>query len=80
MEGYFRALASTVALGVNACAALFIAIGALEAVYRVALRYTPHADAVVSRKAIWVSFATWLILALEFELAADVLETAISPT
>jgi uncharacterized membrane protein len=27
-----------------------------------------------------VWFATWLLLALEFELAADVLRTAISPT
>jgi uncharacterized membrane protein len=27
-----------------------------------------------------VRFAVWLLLALEFELAADVLRTAISPT
>ena len=80
MEELFRTLASSVALGVNACAALFIAIGAIEAVYHVATRYTPRVAAVIPRKAIWVSFATWLVLALEFELAADVLETAISPT
>ena len=80
MEEYFRALAGAVALGVNVCAALFIAVGAIEALYRIVLRYTPHTGAVIPRKAIWVSFATWLLLALEFELAADVLETAISPT
>jgi uncharacterized membrane protein len=80
MEEYFRALATGVALAVNACAALFIAFGAIEAVYSIIRRYTPHTSAAIPRKAIWVSFATWLLLALEFELAADVLETAISPT
>ena len=35
---------------------------------------------VLGRKEIWVRFAVWLLLALEFELAADVLQTAISPT
>ncbi len=44
-------------------------------------RYSPHARAsVLGRKEIWVRFAVWLLLALEFELAADVLQTAISPT
>ena len=44
-------------------------------------RYTPSGRAsVLSRKEIWVRFAVWLLLALEFELAADVLQTAISPT
>jgi hypothetical protein len=47
MEEYFQAFASAVALGVNACAALFIAIGAIEAVYRIVARYTPHATNVI---------------------------------
>jgi uncharacterized membrane protein len=29
---------------------------------------------------IWMHFATWLLLGLEFELAADVIRTAIAPT
>jgi uncharacterized membrane protein len=80
MEDAFRVFASAIALAANACAALFIAIGVIEAVYLLVRRYAPHTASIVSRKAIWVSFATWLLLALEFELAADVLETAISPT
>jgi uncharacterized membrane protein len=81
MEEIFQRFAAAVAIGVEAAAALFIAIGAVEAVYLVLRRYTPHArTSVLSRKEIWVRFAVWLILALEFELAADVLQTAISPT
>ena len=48
--------------------------------YLLARRFAPHSHSVVGRKEIWVRFALWLILALEFELAADVLHTAISPT
>jgi len=81
MEELFNRFASAVAIGVEAAAALFIAIGAIEAVFLVVRRYTPHGRAsVIGRKEIWVGFAVWLLLALEFELAADVLQTAISPT
>jgi uncharacterized membrane protein len=81
MEELFRTFAGAVALGVEACAVLFIAVGAIEAVYLLIRRYSSRGNAnVVRRKEIWVRFAVWLLLALEFELAADVLRTAISPT
>jgi len=32
------------------------------------------------RRGAWVRFAVWLLLGLEFELAADIIRTAISPT
>jgi uncharacterized membrane protein len=79
MEELFNRFASAVAVGVEAAAALFIAIGAIEALFLLVRRYTPSGS-VLSRKEIWVRFAVWLLLALEFELAADVLQTAISPT
>jgi uncharacterized membrane protein len=80
MEALFRAFAGTVALGVEMCAALFIAVGAIEALYFLIRRYTRGDATSIGRKAIWVQFAVWLLLALEFELAADVLQTAISPS
>jgi uncharacterized membrane protein len=81
MEELFKSFAESVAIAVEAAAALFIAIGALEAVYHLVVRYTPHhGKSVMGRKQIWVQFAVWLLLALEFELAADVLRTAISPS
>jgi uncharacterized membrane protein len=81
MEEFFHWFAGTVAICVEGAAALFIALGAAEALYLLVRRYAPHSPtSVASRKEIWVRFAVWLILALEFELAADVLHTAISPT
>jgi uncharacterized membrane protein len=80
MEEQFREVVGFIALGVEAAAALFIAIGAIEAIYRVALLLSSRSAHPVSRKRIWVRFAVWLLLALEFELAADVLQTTIAPT
>jgi uncharacterized membrane protein len=75
---------SAVALGLEVCAMAFIAVGAIESVYGLIRRVSPlrhpQATSAVRKKEIWVWFATWLLLALEFELAADVLRTAISPT
>jgi uncharacterized membrane protein len=81
MEETFREIVGAIALAVEAGAALFIAIGALEALYRLALNLShPLGAHPGSRKRIWVRFAVWLLLALEFELAADVLRTTIAPS
>jgi uncharacterized membrane protein len=80
MEELFKGLAAAVALGVEASAALLIAVGAVEALYNTARRLAPGLKGVIHKKEIWVRFATWLLLALEFELAADVIRSAISPT
>jgi uncharacterized membrane protein len=80
MEELFKVLAGRIALGVEAGAALLIAAGAIEAFYLSARRLAPGLIGVIHKKEIWVRFATWLLLGLEFELAADVIRSAISPT
>jgi uncharacterized membrane protein len=80
MEELFKTLVETVALAVEASAALFIAIGAIEAIYHITLGIAGASGTAFRRKQIWVRFAVWLLLALEFELAADVLRSAIAPT
>ena len=81
MEDLLKIAIRDVAMFVQAAATAFIAAGALEAIYLVIRRYSSGpAAAAVRKKDIWVRFAVWLLLALEFELAADVLETAVSPT
>jgi uncharacterized membrane protein len=37
------------------------------------------ADELTGRE-IWLKFATWILLALEFALAADIVRTAVAPT
>jgi uncharacterized membrane protein len=80
MEQLFKALAGHVALGVEAAAALLITIGAIEALFNTARRLARTIDGIIHKREIWVRFATWLLLALEFELAADVIRSAISPS
>ena len=76
----FAQVADWIELGVEAGAALLIAIGAAEALFlslRALLRGRETAGA---RKAAWLRFGVWLLLALEFELAADIVRSAIAPT
>ncbi len=81
MEDLFKTLVGSIALGVEACAVLFIAIGAIEALYHLAFGIAGQSGSGAFRKKqIWVHFAVWLLLALEFELAADVLRSTVAPT
>ena len=75
VEELFRHWASYLALMVEALAAIFIAVGAIDAV-RV-LVTSPQEG---RRRAVWQRFGVWLLLSLEFELGADIVRTAISPT
>lgn len=63
----------------EAVSVLVVAFGGIEAVYqtlRAPLRsYAAHA----SRRDIWLSLVRWLLLGLEFMLAADIVRSTISP-
>ncbi|MCG3161287.1 MAG: hypothetical protein JMDDDDMK_02438 [Acidobacteria bacterium] len=78
MEELFKEIASRIALGVEAVAALIIVYGAAEAV--TGLLRPRLDDSRGRRKRVWHRFGLWLILGLEFMLAADIVRTAISPT
>ncbi len=70
--------ATWVALGVEAAAALLIGVGAVQTLL---MLFDPRGSLTIGRKRLaWIGFARWLVLALEFELAADIIRTAISPT
>ena len=80
MEEVFKQFASTVALSVEAAAALIITIGTAEALYTIARSAFVIEGQLHTRKKIWLRFGVWLMLGLEFELAADIIRSAISPT
>lgn len=84
MEDQFKELAGVVALGVEAAAAAIIVFGAVQALVRIAASLFKPLVAghriIGERKAIWQGFGVWLLLGLEFELAADIVRTAISPS
>ena len=77
MEELLKSFWGMAATIVEGAAALLIAIGAAEAFVMSLLRFrSPTAQ----KMQIWMHFATWLLLGLEFELAADVIRTAIAPS
>jgi uncharacterized membrane protein len=76
----FKELAGYIALGVEGAAALIIAYGAVEAIWGSILAIVGKRPRQRQRKEVWLGFAMWLLLGLEFELAADILRTAIAPT
>jgi uncharacterized membrane protein len=78
MEEGARRFMEAIALFVEVAAALLITVGALDALGR--LVAAGLRGGVLHRRAVWLHFATWLVLALEFELAGDVVRTAVSPS
>lgn len=80
MVEMFRTASEYVALGLECLSVITIAVGAIEAMYRVApaLRFRLGSHGV--RRAAWLSLARWLLLGLEFMLAADIVRTAIAPS
>jgi uncharacterized membrane protein len=80
MEEFFSRGAAYVTLVVEAGAALIIFFGAIEALVSTAVSLFNRDQPIATRKHIWVRFAMWLLLALEFELAADIIRSAIAPS
>ena len=79
-EEFFKTSASWLALIVEIIACVIIAAAMIEAVTTI---FTGKGDAshpLSRRKEVFLRFGSWLILALEFELAADIIRSAIAPT
>jgi uncharacterized membrane protein len=80
VEEILHRAASGVALALEALSVLAIALGGAETAVRTFVPWLLHRRAPGMRRAAWMSFGRWLLLGLEFMLAADVVRTVISPT
>ena len=78
MESLFEQLLHWLRLAVEAAAAFWIAIGFVYAFVELVVAHLRRDTA--SFKDIRLVFSRYLSLALEFQLAADILSTAIAPT
>ena len=68
------------ARGVEFAAALIIGVAAIEATFKaIALFFNPKSDP-ARKNDVRLTFARWLAVALELELGADILNTAVTPT
>ena len=79
IEDYFQTAANFIELGVDALAVLMVGLAAVDAAFR-SLQNAFRPGRALKLRAIWLNFAGWILLALEFSLGADVIGTAIAPT
>ena len=80
MEAFLHNVGHTLALIIEAIALFLIAVGTIEAlVNMVRILPTPLTSG-QRRRTVWLDFAQWLVAALTFQLAADLIGTSFSPT
>ena len=80
MEYFLQNFAIHVALVLEAISIVVITIGGAEAAYRVFWPLLRRQVTQGLRRAAWLSLARWLVLGLEFMLAADIVRTVVHPT
>jgi uncharacterized membrane protein len=82
IQDIFKASTLYLAMGVEGAAALVIGLAALEAVIRALSSCLGRANGRGGevRDQIRLGLGRWLAVGLEFELAADILRTAVAPT
>ena len=79
MLDLFKEANNYLAAAIEAAAAILIGIAAIEATVRALVCFASKAPA-GWKDQVRLGLGAWLALALEFELAADILRTAIAPT
>jgi uncharacterized membrane protein len=79
VEELFKEVARTIALGAEAGAVLIIGYGTVEAFVLILKGFNRRWES-GTRKEAWLRLGMWLLLGLEFELAADIVRSVISPT
>ncbi|RJF85655.1 DUF1622 domain-containing protein [Sphingomonas cavernae] len=80
MEESLKIAASYSALMLEITVVIIVAYGAIEALVRVVTHLVTQRPGTWSRREVWLRFATWILLALEFALGADIIRTAVAPT
>ncbi|XYD09109.1 DUF1622 domain-containing protein [Methylobacterium sp. NMS12] len=87
MEETIKAFTLWLAVGTEAAAALIIGLATIEAVLSALLLFVPSvASRIVgegpqaAKEQVRLKLGRWLAVALEFELGADILRTAVAPT
>lgn len=80
MESLVLGAARQVALAINVIAVIVVMAGVVQAVVALLRAMVKRTATLVAKRALWLDFARWLIAGLTFQLAADIVETAIAPT
>ncbi len=78
VQAYLEATTAGIALALEAAATLVIAAGSAQALIGL-IRGIATGSGGKWMRAVWLHYASWIVLGLEFALAADIVRTAISP-
>jgi uncharacterized membrane protein len=78
MEELLLAAGHYVGLFVEGIAILIVAVGSIEALISVARLMAERRSSGPEKRAVWLEFARWLVAALTFQLAADIVSTSFS--
>lgn len=78
MHVVLETLAHVVGSMLELVAIIVVAVGAIEAV--IALLRVPHVRDTARYREGWLRFAHWLVVALTFQLGADIVATTLSPS
>jgi len=77
MREWLEVISQPVIAAIDAIALLVIVVGTVQVLVRVAQAMFKPLPDLVAREA-WLRYARWLVAALTFQLAADIIETSIS--
>src|SRR5262245_11564944 len=80
METVLHTVGQTLALIIEAIALLLIAMGTVEALINMIRILPTPITSGQRRRTVWLDFAQWLVAALTFQLAADLIGTSFSPS
>ena len=80
LDAEAKLLIQIIARGVEFAAAVIIAIAAIEATLKAAVIFSRRSTPPAAKNEVRLTLGRWLAVALEFELAADILNTAVTPT
>jgi uncharacterized membrane protein len=73
-------VAELVALGIDVVMVIIVAIGSARAVFALVNCLLQGKGLAPGIREIWLHYAAWILLALEFALAADLIDTVIAPS
>ena len=80
MEELIHHIEGMIALGLESIAVIVVAVGSIDAAGRIFIGLVRQSTTHYDGKMIWRHYGMWLLLALEFELAADIVTSVIAPT
>jgi uncharacterized membrane protein len=80
MEEHIKEITRWIALTLESVGVLVIAAGSVFGIARIVIDCVRGLVSLGWRMKIWVDFGVWLMMGLEFLLAADIVRSAVAPT